>query len=93
MAKTPTNSGRRWTTGEINQLKREIPENTPRRVMAMKHDRSAGAVQAKANVLGLSTKPSNQSLSQSDDEDERDRRDERREDRCDLRRERQQVFA
>lgn len=61
MAKTPPNSGKRWSDAEVKQLRREIKENTPGRVMGLKHGRSAGAVQAKANELGLSTKPVNQS--------------------------------
>jgi hypothetical protein len=61
MAKTPPNSGRPWTASEVKQLKQEIRENTPTRVMGLKHGRSPGAVQAKANGLGLSTKPVNRS--------------------------------
>jgi hypothetical protein len=60
MAKQPPNSGKRWTPGEVEQLKREIQENTPTRVMGIKHGRSPEAVQTKANELGLSTMPPNQ---------------------------------
>jgi len=58
--KTPPNSGQRWTSDEVKQLKQEIKQNTPTRVMGIKHGRSAAAVQSKANDLGLSTNPVNQ---------------------------------
>ncbi len=61
MAKTPPNSGKKWTPSEVKQLKQEIKGNTPTRVMGLKHGRSPEAVQSKANELGLSTKPTNQS--------------------------------
>jgi len=61
MPKTPPNSGKPWTPAEVRQLKQEIKENTPTRVMGLKHGRSPEAVQGKANDLGLSTKPTNQS--------------------------------
>ena len=61
MAKTPPNSGKPWTKASITQLKKEIKENTPTRVMGLHLGRTAGAVQGEANKLGLSTKPTNQS--------------------------------
>lgn len=61
MPKVPPNSGKPWTPAEVRQLKQEIKENTPTRVMGLKHGRSPEAVQSKANDLGLSTKPTNQS--------------------------------
>jgi len=60
MAKTPSNSGKGWMPGNVKQLKREIKENTPTRVMGLHLGRSPDAVQEKANDLGLSTKPTNQ---------------------------------
>jgi hypothetical protein len=61
MAKKPANSGKPWNAKEVQQLKKEIKQNTPTRVMGIKHQRSPEAVQQKANDLGLSTKPTNQS--------------------------------
>jgi hypothetical protein len=61
MPKKPTNSGKPWTKGEVAQLKTEIKQNTPTRVLGLKHGRSPEAMQSKANSLGLSTKPTNQS--------------------------------
>jgi hypothetical protein len=61
MAKTPANGGQSWKPAEVKQLRQELKENTPTRVMSLKHRRSPGAVQQKANSLGLSTKPTNQS--------------------------------
>jgi len=60
MAKQPQNSGKPWTKPEVQQLKQELKQNTPTRVLGIKHGRSPGAVQQKANDLGLSTKPTNQ---------------------------------
>lgn len=56
----PANHREPWTPAEVKQLRQEIKENTPTRVMGLKHGRPPGAVQAKANDLGLSTKPTNQ---------------------------------
>lgn len=61
MPKKPARQGKQWTAGDRQQLKKLIKENTPTRVMGLKLDRSPEAVQSKANDLGLSTKPTNQS--------------------------------
>lgn len=61
MAKTPPNSGKPWTSADITQMKKEIRENTPTRVMGLHLGRTPEAVQSEANKLGLSTKPTNQS--------------------------------
>lgn len=61
MARKPANTGKSWTPKEVQQLQKEISQNTPTRVIGLKHGRSPGAVQQKANDLGLSTKPTNQS--------------------------------
>jgi hypothetical protein len=60
MAKKPAKSGNPWSSADIRQLKKEIKQNTPTRVMGIHLKRSPGAVQQKANDLGLSTKPTNQ---------------------------------
>ena len=61
MPKKPPNSGKAWSTADVASLKREIKQNTPTRVMGLHLGRSPAAVQLKANDLGLSTKPTNQS--------------------------------
>lgn len=61
MPKTPPNNGKQWSPSDIKQLKQEIKQNTPTRVMGLHLGRTAGAVQSEANKLGLSTKPTNQS--------------------------------
>jgi len=61
MAKWPNNHNKTWSNEQIKQMKTEIKEDTPTRVMGLKLGRTAGAVQSKANELGLSTKPTNQS--------------------------------
>jgi hypothetical protein len=60
MAKTPPNSGKQWTPADIKQLKQEIKQNTPTRLMGLHLGRSPEAIQQKANDLDLSTKPTNQ---------------------------------
>jgi hypothetical protein len=61
MAKKPARQGQKWTGADKTQLKKLIKQNTPTRVMGLKLQRSPGAVQGKANDMGLSTKPTNQS--------------------------------
>jgi hypothetical protein len=61
MAKKPANQNKQWTPSDTSQLRKLIKENTPTRVMGIKLERSPDAVQKKANELGLSTKPTNQS--------------------------------
>lgn len=60
MANTPKNHREPWTRSDDQLLKKLIRENTPRRVMGIKLERTAAAVQQHANDLGLSTKPVNQ---------------------------------
>jgi hypothetical protein len=57
MAKTPPNSGKDSSKSDVAQLKTELKQNTPTRVLGLHLGRSLEAVQAKANDLGLSTKP------------------------------------
>jgi hypothetical protein len=59
--KVPPNSGKQWEPAEIAQLRKEIKQNTPTRVMGLHLGRTPEAVQGEANKLGLSTKPVNQS--------------------------------
>ena len=61
MVKKPPNSGKKWTPSQVDQLKKEIRQNTPTRVLGLHLGRTPAAVQSKANDLGLSTKPTNQS--------------------------------
>lgn len=61
MAKTPSNHGKDWKPADNRLLRELIRENTPTRVMGLKLGRTPGAVQQRANELGLSTKPTNQS--------------------------------
>lgn len=56
---TAARGGRSPTSSSSGE--RSIKENTPTRVMGLHLERSPEAVQAKANELGLSTKPTNQS--------------------------------
>lgn len=61
MTKTPKNHGKPWTPAQIALLKQEIKQNTPTRIHGIHQGRTPAAVQQKANDLGLSLKPTNQS--------------------------------
>jgi hypothetical protein len=61
MAKTPANSGKRWTPADDRQLRREAKGNTPTRVIGLHLDRSEGSVRSRASELNVSLKPTNQS--------------------------------
>jgi len=55
------NSGKQWTPTEEKQLKTLAKDNTPTRVIGLKLGRPVGGVQAKAQELKISLKPTNQS--------------------------------
>jgi len=61
MPKSTRNSGKRWSGQDVQKLNKMLRENTPTRVMGFKLGRTPEAVQQKANSLGKSTKPTNQS--------------------------------
>ncbi|HEX2051553.1 MAG TPA: hypothetical protein VHJ34_13115 [Actinomycetota bacterium] len=61
MAKQPKNSGKAWTSKEVQQLKKEAKGNTPTRVIGLHLGRSEDAVRAKASQENISLKPTNQS--------------------------------
>jgi hypothetical protein len=54
-------TGTRWTDAELARLKTLAEGNTPTRVIALKLQRTAAAVQSKASEEGVSLKPVNQS--------------------------------
>lgn len=59
--KKQARTGGRWTSAELDRLKSLAEGNTPTRVIALKLQRTAGAVQSKASTQGVSLKPVNQS--------------------------------
>jgi len=61
MAKTPKNSGKPWSKGDIDKLKGLVNQNTPTGLIANKLGRSEDAVRSKATELDISLKPTNQS--------------------------------
>ncbi len=61
MAKRPENHGKDWTPTQERQLRQEAAGNTPTRVLGIHLKRTPAAVQAKAQELGISLKPTNQS--------------------------------
>lgn len=60
MAKAPKNHGNDWSPSDMQQLKREVKQNTPTRVLALHLGRTPAAVQQKASSEGISLKPTNQ---------------------------------
>jgi len=61
MAKWPDNKGKHWTSKQEQEVKQMARENTPTRVMGLKAGRTEAAIRAKAQELGVSLKPTNQS--------------------------------
>lgn len=61
MAKYNRNSGKEWTTGDIQQVKVLAKQNTPTRVIGLKLGRTPEAVYAKASENKISLHPTNQS--------------------------------
>lgn len=60
MAKTPKNHGQAWSPADVKQLRAEVKQNTPTRVLGLHLGRTPAAVQAKAAELNVSLKPTNQ---------------------------------
>lgn len=60
-AKKPANSGKRWSSTEDRQLRKEAQGNTPTRVIGLHLQRSEDAVRSRASELNVSLKPTNQS--------------------------------
>jgi len=61
MAKDPPNHGKPWSKDDVSELKDLAKENTPTRVIGLKLGRTPDAVESKAQDLGVSLKPTNQS--------------------------------
>jgi hypothetical protein len=56
-----TNTGKRWTTTQVRQLRQLARQNTPTRVIGLKLGRTENAVRTKASENGVSLKSRNQS--------------------------------
>lgn len=61
MSKSQARAGKLWTGADKSALRKLAEGNTPTRVMGFKLGRSAGAVQKKAQELGVTLKPTNRS--------------------------------
>ena len=61
MAKPPKNHRKSWTSVDDKQLRSLAKQNTPTRVIGLKAGRTESVVYSRANQLGLSLKPTNQS--------------------------------
>jgi len=61
MAKYNRNSGKLWTTQDVQQLRSLAKQNTPTRVIGLKLGRTPEAVYSKASEKGVTLDPTNQS--------------------------------
>lgn len=61
MPNSTRNSGKPWTTDQVQQLQDLAARNTPTRVIGLKLGRTPDAVASKASEQGISLKPTNQS--------------------------------
>lgn len=61
MTKSTRNTGKPWSSPEVNQLRALAHGNTPTRVIGIKLGRTAAAVQNRASQEGISLRPPNQS--------------------------------
>lgn len=61
MAKTPKNSGKSWTSSDVQKLRELSRGNTPTGLIAYKLRRSEDAVRSKASNENISLKPTNKS--------------------------------
>lgn len=61
MSKSTRNTGKSWTSGERQELRRLAQQNTPTRVIGLKLGRTPAAVQNQASKQGTSLRPTNQS--------------------------------
>ena len=61
MAKSTRNAGKQWSSSDERELKKLAKGNTPTRVIGLKLGRTEGGVRGKAQELGVSLRPTNQS--------------------------------
>lgn len=61
MAKYNRNSGKKWTSSEVSNLRHLAKENTPTRVIGLKLGRTEDSIRSKASEKNISLKPTNQS--------------------------------
>lgn len=61
MAKYNRNSGKKWSSSEVSNLRHLAKENTPTRVIGLKLGRTEDSIRSKASEKNISLKPTNQS--------------------------------
>ena len=61
MAKSTKNRGKAWTVAEVKKLRELAKKKTPTADIGLKLQRTKSGVRHKANELGVSLKPANQS--------------------------------
>jgi hypothetical protein len=59
--KSTRNNNKPWTSSDISKLNKLIKENTPTRVIGLELGRTPDSIYSKAQELGKSLKPTNQS--------------------------------
>lgn len=61
MSKSTRNTGKTWSSSDVEHLKELAKENTPTRVIGLRLGRTEDAVRSKAQEEDISLKPTNQS--------------------------------
>ena len=61
MPRYERNTGKHWSSTEVQALKQMARQNTPTRVIGLKLGRPVSGVYAKASEEGVSLRPTNQS--------------------------------
>lgn len=61
MPKYTRNSGKKWTSKDVSNLRTLANQNTPTRVIGLKLGRTEDAIRTKASEKNISLKPTNQS--------------------------------
>jgi hypothetical protein len=61
MAKQPSHHGERWAPADDRRLRDLAAGNTPTRLIAWQLGRTDDAIYSRANEIGVSLKPTNQS--------------------------------
>lgn len=61
LPKSKRNTGKKWSSEDVQQLKKLAKENTPTRVIGLKLGRTENSIYNKASEKKINLKPTNQS--------------------------------
>jgi len=61
MSKSTRNTGKHWSSSDVQRLQQMAAQNTPTRVMGFKLGRTPESIYSQASQQGISLKPTNQS--------------------------------